>query len=161
MARSHTSTERSGQAVDTREYRNAAKALKKSAKLTSRELRKKLREGGEIMAIAARTIASEHSEKIPPTIKVRVAGATVSVQAGGAKAPIAGLFELGNQGRKGGGKTFRHPVFGNREQWVEQPMHPFLKPAAEITLPEAQRQIRKALKEAAKVITTDYDGHAR
>jgi hypothetical protein len=48
---------------------------------------------------------------------------------------IAGLFELGNKGK---GKSrvatksgkFRHPVFGDRSVWVDQPMHPYLLRAA-------------------------------
>lgn len=154
MAR-HTTTERTGKAIDTRAYRDAAKALRQGAKHLNRELRKELRAAGEIMAVEARKVAGEHSETIPPTIKVRVAGATVSVQAGGAKAPIAGLFELGNKGRASRGKTFRHPVF-NTGVWVEQPRHRFLEPAAEKTLPEAQERIMHALEETAEIVATDY-----
>jgi hypothetical protein len=162
MARSHshTSTVRSGKALDTREYRNAAKALRKSAKITSKALRKHLRAAGVIMAVEAQHIAGEHSESIPPTVKVRVAGATVSVQAGGIKAPIAGLFELGNQGQKDSKGHFRHPVFGDSDVWVTQRGYPFLRPAAELTLPVAQRQIAKALEEAAEVTTTGFEGRA-
>lgn len=160
MARNTTVTERSGKALNTTAYHDAAKALRLGAKHLNRELRKQLRAGGEIMAIEARKIAGEHSEKIPPTIKVRVAGATVAVVAGGAKAPVAGLFELGNKGkgksqaasRRG---TFRHPVFGNRENWVNQEMHPFLRPAAETTLPEAQEKILQALDEVKKIVATE------
>jgi hypothetical protein len=162
MARHQTVTERSGSAIDTRAYSDAAKALRKGSKHLNRELRKRLRKAGEIMAVEARSIASEHSEKIPPTVKVRVAGATVAVVAGGEKAPIAGLFELGNTGNKSksasasrGGK-FRHPVFGNRENWVDQDMHPFLLPAAEATKVEAQKEILKVLSETQKIVATEY-----
>jgi hypothetical protein len=160
--RGHTSTVRSGQAIDTSGYRDAAKALRKGAKTTSKVLRKELRAAGELMAADARIIAEEHSEKIPPTVKVRVAGATVAVQAGGANAPIAGLFELGNQGNKSKSATssgyFRHPVFGNKEVWVYQRMHRFLRPAADKVLVIAQARIVSALDKAAKVITTGYGG---
>jgi hypothetical protein len=33
------------------------------------------------------------------------------------------------------GGTFRHPVYGNRESWVDQKAQPFLGPAVEATEP--------------------------
>ena len=160
MARNRTVTERSGLALDTRSYKDAAKALRQGARHLQKDFRSRLREGGEIMAAEARKIAAEHSESIPSTVKVRVAGATVAVTAGGPKSPVASLYELGNVGgRKSAAAsnrgTFRHPVFGT-DVWVEQPRYPFLKPAADATLPAAQAAIVRALDDAAHIIATEY-----
>lgn len=100
-----------------------------------KQLHKMLRVAGELIAEDARAIASQYSTTIPATIKVRVSKTRISVVAGGQGVAIAGLFELGN---KGGGKSqaasargvFRHPVFGDRGTWVNQPMHPYLLKAA-------------------------------
>jgi hypothetical protein len=48
------------------------------------------------------------------------------VKAGGAKAPSGAPFE--NHGQPG---QFRHPVFGNKSNWVNQEARPFLAPAAD------------------------------
>lgn len=146
-----------GAGIDTRDFHDLAKALRKAAPQTNRALKRRLRRGGEIVAIEARSIASEHSTSIPPTIKVRTLGATVAVIAGGSGVPIAALMELGNTGdaksatasRSG---KFRHPVYGNREVWVDQPMHRYLAPAAELHMVEVEREVVGALEEAAQTI---------
>jgi hypothetical protein len=75
---------------------------------------------------------------------VRSSGIRVSVVAGGAKAPDAAPYE--NKGVDG---FFRHPVFGNREVWVDQKARPFLRPAAEATAP---RVTEKVLENVGKVL---------
>ena len=158
MARNQTVTVRTGgSGIDTRDFRNVVKVLRKASPQSARELRKNLRSAGVIVAAKAKEIAGEHSEKIPPTIKVRVSSTTVAVVAGGKDAPTAGLFELGNTGgsksaaasRRG---EFRHPVFGHREVWVKQEMHPFLAPAAESTAPEFTAKVEETLDGLAKLI---------
>jgi hypothetical protein len=100
-----------------------------------KQLHQALRVAGELIADDARILAAEHSKSIPPSIKVRVSKTRISVVAGGEGVPLAGLFELGNKGR---GKSqaasrrgqFRHPVFGDKGNWVNQDMHPYLLSAA-------------------------------
>lgn len=75
-------------------------------------------------------------------------------------AVIAALFELGNTGdarssvARGGG-TFRHPVFGNRDNWVEQPMHPYLAPAALANLKKIDERIFAALDKVTDTIVLE------
>lgn len=45
---------------------------------------------------------------------------------------------------------FRHPVFGNRDVWVDQQARPFLWPAVHGRAPEAQRAATEAFEQAAR-----------
>lgn len=129
-------TVRGAGGIDMRQYRDFMRDLKKVNPKLRKELQKQLRAAGEEVAVDARALAVVHSRKIPPTVKVRTSGVSVAVVAGGkADTAIAGLFELGNAGnRKSAAASrsgrFRHPVFGDRSTWVDQPMHPYLAPAA-------------------------------
>lgn len=57
-----------------------------------------------------------------------------------ATARHAGLFEFGG----------RHPVFGNRDVWVDQPARPFLRPAVEAHRDAAVQAVEEALFDAIK-----------
>lgn len=140
--------------VDTRELRELTRAFRDWK--PDKQLHKALRVAGDMIAVDARAIASVNSQKIPPTIKVRVSKTRISVVAGGAGVPTGGLFELGNTGglRKSaaaarGGK-FRHPVFGNRNVWVDQDMHPYLLPAARMNERKIEALEGHAVAEAFK-----------
>lgn len=85
-----------------------------------KELRTGIAAAGEIIAVKARENAS-FSTRIPGTIMVRRRGLNVQVRAGGNAAPHAPSLEHGGKPGK-----FRHPLFGNRQVWVDQPAHPFL-----------------------------------
>jgi hypothetical protein len=151
-----------GVGVDLSEWKGLTKALRLASDEAPRELRKRLRAAGEVMAEAARHIAGEHSTTIPDTIKVRTAGATVAVTAGSPESPLARLYELGNSpGRRrasaSGLPTFRHPVFG-KDTWVDQPRWRFLTPAATVTMPIIEREVAAALEDAARVITEAFQG---
>lgn len=159
-----TTTLRTGSvSVDTTEFRAFAKALRKVAPDVNVAMRKRLRSAGEIVATEARSRAS-FSKTIPPTIKVRVASTTVSVIAGNASVPIAGLMERGNAGSRGK-DTFRHPLWGSWE-WNGGPtkaksgdprvqtMHPFLRPALVARETAAVAVIFGALDEAIASIST-------
>jgi len=144
-----------GMAVDTSELKNLAKYLRQSQRKANKDFRRGLRAAGELIAVEARARASEHSTTIPATIKTRVAGATVSVQAGSNTVPIAALFEEGNTGGKSGKKsgTFRHPVFGrNDDPWVSQPMHPYLVEAGAAKNREALELLGLTIDEALRSV---------
>ena len=102
-----------------------------------KDLKKMLRVAGQLIADDARAIISASSSTVPPTIKVRISKTRISVVAGGPGVPLGGLLELGNTAGAGKsrvaskGGRFRHPVFGDKSVWVDQPMHPYLLPAAE------------------------------
>lgn len=139
-----TSTVSGAGGIDTRDFRKFAKALMTAAPEVYATLRINMRGVGDIVAQEARGIVEPYSTTVPETIKVRVSGATVSVVAGGGAVPMAGLLELGNVGAKSE-TSFRHPVFGNRAAWVEQPMHPFLSTALENKLEAAEAAATEAL----------------
>lgn len=100
--------------------------LKNASKDALRLFRAAMRKGGDIVAAEARNRISGTSSRIADSIKVSATNKGVAVRAGGGDAPHAAALE--NLGKTG---TFRHPVFGNREVWVEQQAHPYLGPAAE------------------------------
>lgn len=151
MARSETV--RNGFGIDTRDMKAFTRALRKASPAVARDMRRHLREAGELVAGEARKRAEEHSQSIASTIKVRTAGATVAVVAGGPDAPLAALYEIGNKGG-GSGSTFRHPVYGHNDQpWVEQPRFPFLAPSAAEKSAEVLDLVGETLDEAAKTIS--------
>ncbi len=159
--------------VDTKELRKLTKDFKEWK--PDKALHKMLRVAGELIAADARAIVAagysasyktsvkdrgetrsyRGSGKITPTIKVRVSKTRVSVVAGGAGVPLAGLWEVGNKGHsksQAASRTgnFRHPVFGNRERWVNQPMHPYLLPAAVMNERKIEHLEGQAVAEAFK-----------
>lgn len=113
------------------------------------ELRDKVREAANLIADRARQNAS-YSTRIPGAIYVRTglsstAAATVGVSA--TKAPEAKVMEVGNTGP--GATTFRHPVFGNTDVWVNEQTRPFLYPALKEKSAEATALIAAAVREVA------------
>jgi hypothetical protein len=100
--------------------------------------RKRLEAAAEIVAEAARGISSKFSTRIPGSVRVVTVRGTTYIQAGGATAPNAAPFDPVKP-------PSRHPLFGDREHWYNQPYRPFLEEAAESA-------IDKAVQEYAKVI---------
>jgi hypothetical protein len=115
--------------INTKDFAKFVSDLKSSGLTSDAEMAKQLgkafSQGGKTIAALAKSNAS-FSSRIPSSIKARRSGARVSVQAGGPTAPDAA--PLDNKGRGG---LFRHPVFGNKNVWVNQPARPFLQPALE------------------------------
>ena len=128
-----------GIVADTRGLSRLARDLRRASPEAWRACRAGLLAAAQPVAEDARQRAS-FSTRIPATIRVRVgSGANVKIVAGGPGAPDAAPLE--NRGRAG---TFRHPVFGNRERWVDQPARPFLSPALEAH----REEVAVALEEA-------------
>lgn len=155
--RTVTVRSREGLGIDTRELHDFVRGLKKANPVLRRSLRRRLRGAGEIVAAEARAIASRDSKSVPPTIKVRTAGASVMVVAGGEGVPLARLLELGNTGgAKSASATrsgrFRHPVYGQRNVWVSQDMHPFLMPAAAANIGRVEAEALAAVDEAIQAL---------
>lgn len=98
--------------------------LKKADGDALKLFRAAMKRAGDLVADRARGKISGTSQRIADSIRVMANNKGVQVKAGGAKAPHAAAFE--NDGKAG---TFRHPVFGNREVWVDQTAHPFLLPS--------------------------------
>lgn len=128
-----------------------ARDMRKLTPETQKAVRPALRQGGEIVASDARSRA-DWSSRIPGTIKVRTSfredREKVQVVAGGAAAPHARPYE----GISSRGNTFRHPVYGDRDVWVEQDKRQFIFPAAEAHGEEVTGLVRAALDEAAASI---------
>lgn len=126
--------------ADAAALKNLGAALRKSQPALYRESQKSLRVEGQKIAERAKSNAS-WSTRIPQTVRVRAAGVNaVIVSAGGQDAPHAKPIE--HAGAEG---TFRHPVGGNRDVWVDQPARPFLHPAALERLQESAEAVAAAL----------------
>lgn len=92
-------------------------------------LRVGFRKAGMGVMADAKTNAA-WSSRIPAAMSLRTstksANAGVFIRVDAKKAPHARPYEgFGNRGT-----SFRHPVYGNRENWVTQATRPFLYPAA-------------------------------
>ena len=133
-----------GVSIDTSSFAKFARALKVIDPDLKKELRAGLKAAGEVVAEDARA-RSSWSTRIPGSIKVSVVGNTIKVVANAKKAPDAKPLEHGGQGG-----TFRHPVFGNRDAWVNQDARPFLRPALlankEAAVAAAKRAVEKVLR---------------
>lgn len=110
-------------AIDTSGLKELASVLRRTDPAIKKEFYKGLRQAGHIVEEVA-VFYSRWSGRIPSSLVVRGSGLHVQVAARSSIAPDAAPFEHG--GQEG---TFRHPVYGNREVWVDQPAHPFLAPA--------------------------------
>jgi hypothetical protein len=141
---------RTGQGIDMVGLAPFRRALAKASKMAARDLREEMRAAGEIVAKQARDNAGQHSTSIPPTIKTQVRSLTVSVVAGKG-VPLAALYEKGNADGGTPGQ-FRHPIWGNRENWAVQTGYPFLKPAVDAKMPEVEAGVMKVADEIAEVL---------
>lgn len=115
-------------------------------------LRPRLRRAGERTAGVIRSRAG-WSSRIPGTVKVRTSFSAnregVFITAGGAKAPHAVLYELGQRSPA----SFRHPIFGRTDRkWVDQATRPFFFNSAETQRELTTAEIQDALTDAAQAI---------
>lgn len=126
--------------ADTRQLSRLARDLRLAAPEAWKACRASLKATGQMVANDAKRRAS-YSTRIPGSIKVRVtSGGNVKIVAGGPAAADAAPLE--NRGRSG---AFRHPVYGNRDVWVEQPARPFLAPALDAHREEVGKAIEDAV----------------
>ena len=118
--------------------------MRESADLVKLETDKMVAEVGAIVTADAKLQAAGHSQSIPSTIRLEVIPGAAIIHAGNADVPLAVLYEKGNKGQRKG-KTFKHPVFGDRNNWVEQPRFRFLAPALRRARPLINKKMRVAL----------------
>lgn len=122
--------------------------LRKIGDGVGRNLGKEFKKAAGPVAQEARANAS-WSSRIPGAITVGVSssrrfpGAQIKVSKD--KAPHARLYEY-----PGRGGSFRHPVYGNREVWVEQRGRPFIRPAVRAKGGEFVKAADRAVDSAAK-----------
>ena len=104
--------------LDTTNFTNVAKNLRKVAPDLARELGREIRKAGDLIAVEGRSNAS-WSQHIPPNIKVQRRGIAVKI-----------VIEPGDKPHEGEGaayegdgiasKPLRHPVGGNRNNWTSK-----------------------------------------
>jgi len=132
------------------EVRKLINDLRKIGDGVGRNLGKEFKRAAGPVAAQARANAS-WSTRIPGAISVGVSssrrypGAQIKVAKG--PAPHARLYEFGS-GRRS--SSFRHPVFGNLENWVEQTTRPFIRPAIRAGGGEFIKACDRAVDETAR-----------
>ncbi len=105
------------------------------------------------------------SRRIPAAIKLSLTAKGVSIVVRVAKAPHARAYEgmaagpkyyVGPPGHRSArnrpayGNTFRHPLFGDTDVWVDQERRPFLMPAVRAHWHDVEPAIRKVVEDAAR-----------
>lgn len=128
-----------------------AKQLKQVDAEARKALPKRLRTAAQVVVDEANRLKPSKLIKIGVRVKLSgYNGATVKVQSSSPKNPaLAGLMELGSAGNSG---TIRHPVFGDTDNWVAQPTHPYLAPAGMNKKAQAQSEIAKVIDDLAQTI---------
>lgn len=128
--------------------KEAQRALMAVSKEASKELLTDMKRLMDPIVLEARSNAS-WSSQIPRTVKpmqrVTKTKVSVGVKAGGMGVDYAGLYEFGNKGARRAQSKFRHPVFGNKDVWVDQPTRPFLMPAVHSHLRDVMPQLESCV----------------
>jgi hypothetical protein len=133
--------------VDVGSVGKLAAAFKVASPSVAKSFRASMRDAADATVKDARQRIEPHSSKIGGTIRRGGSVGTLTVSAGGAKAPSAAPFE--NGGEEG---DFRHPVMGDMDVWVNQKAHPFLHPAAEAQSEALAVKVDAAIDEAIKTL---------
>lgn len=113
--------------------------LKRYEPEVNKSFRKRLKNAVDKVAKDAARRAPRKSGGLAKKIRPSVTGKGVAVIS---KAEHARITEFGG----------RHPVFGNRENWVFQPARPHVFPAVEAGRKEVETEALAALDEAARTI---------
>lgn len=131
------------------DVRAAALSLPSSGGGASSYRKKRGTEGGG--AKFRQGIAAATEIKVNPStpgyfsIRIRVSGTKFAAKTGkNIKLPryMEGLSK----------KSWRHPVYGNRNNWVSQQSHPYLIPTANRHKPAVQTAVQKALQDAVDAV---------
>lgn len=89
-----------------------------------KRLQARLKEGAQLTANAAISIASVFSKRIPGAISVNSDKTGAQIISDGTKAPSGRPNEF----------ALRHPVFGDKEHWVTTPHRPYMEVAEARTI---------------------------
>lgn len=117
-------------------------------KSLQRQMRRRLREAVKPIVAEVQGEAAVYSRTVARSIvaqfsySARTAGAQIVARRSRmppGKQSLPTLFEYGSQGS--GGRYIRHPVFGNTEVWVNQPIRPYFFK----TIRRHERQVQAAL----------------
>jgi hypothetical protein len=136
-----------------RQLADLAKQLKAVDAEARKALPKRLREAAKPVADEANRLKPSKQIKIGTRVKLAGRnGASVKVIGTSPKNPaLAGLLEAGNSGSRDT-TSFRHPVFGDKDVWVNQPTKPYLFPAGQNKKSQAQQAIAKVIDDIAATI---------
>lgn len=134
--------------VDANDFRDFQRTLKKLDKDVARELNKELRKVLNATIIPDARANASWSTRIPPAIKPTVGTTKIGARVASRQAPHGRVFEGSRKNQRNG--WFRHPVFGNRERWVNQRVRTFLQPAFDDNAGKATRQAEEAIDRAAR-----------
>lgn len=139
-------------------FRTVASALGKFDRELSKALRSRIRNIGKPLAEQVKAAIAPYSKTVARSITLQVSpgargGASMSISAKQSKMPersrpLPALLE----GRRGA--SFRHPVFGDRNTWVQQPAHPFLERTLAPQVGRVQAEVLGAVDDAARVLNT-------
>ncbi|WP_157251036.1 hypothetical protein [Nonomuraea typhae] len=141
-----------------REWKEVNRRLRLAGeKGLQKELRKAVREaarpGRDAAKIAARTIPAKGPRS--RGLRRRIARG-VGIQADARRVRIVTRMPAGMEMLPRGFDTpkgWRHPVYGNRERWVQQPGHPWFRSTIAKTAPQAREEMRAAMERVAEQIT--------
>lgn len=134
--------------IDSGEITSFRLALQNVPKDLRKEIRPAIRRAAQGLLQEVKANAS-WSSRIPAATRLKVSfaqrGAGISVVTDAKKAPHARPLEGGSQGRRAAN---RHPVFGNRDNWVNQPVRPFFFPAVAQHREQVVSEVQTALHDA-------------
>lgn len=131
--------------IDTADFRAFSDSCTRAIPTLRRNVDTQLLAAGSLIASDARSRCISTTTTIT---SAPMGPGVVAVRATGG--PITGLLEDGNK-KGGGGGQFRHPVFGNMDTWVNQPMAPYLRPAVEAHAADFDELISFGVEETLKV----------
>jgi hypothetical protein len=135
--------------IDSVEVRTFADRLRATPPHLQREMAKRVKAAASSFVRALQGNYS-WSSRIPGAVRTRVgfgprsSGVLVFVDAGAA--PHARPLEFGNRG----GGINRHPVFGNREAWTNQPTRPTFMRTIAANEPQVVGQVEAAIRDVFK-----------
>ncbi len=133
--------------LENDDFRRFQRSIRRVDRELSKELNKELKTVVKRTIIPAAQRNAGWSTRIPGAIKPQVGVRTIGVRVAGRQAPHARPLE-----GAGGQAWFRHPVFGNREVWVNQRTRPFLGPAVDRHADDAVKAAGEAVENAARKI---------
>lgn len=129
--------------VDAKELKRLSGALREGEPLLAREFHNALVRSASVVAVRAKAGAAAQGLHNIGNVTPFATTTKVGVRVSAGRKPHSGegaAFE--NKGVPG---TFRHPVFGNDQVWVNQAARPFLTPAAEASYPQVEAEVVRAV----------------
>lgn len=139
------------------QLRVLAARLKAADAALLRSMRADLKTATVPVQAAVRSKAAGFSTTIPGAVTARTRfskrNAVVEIRVVAKKLkpghePLARLEEFGSKGRRG---VIRHPVYGNRSNWVNQPSHPFFYPTIRGAAPGVRLSMFTVMRETSAV----------